>query len=1058
MFTVTYCVRNLLSVIASLVVVSCAFAQTPPRELDVPSGTSLNGLGGSSLAFSAQTLWLMTSAQTQSVWSAPLGSNLIDAAYDKRVSSNGAFLINDGSFYEFAVTGSSSGEPVKVGTVTAVLPGQEQFKKLLANPLEVLTNRHVYTSHDGGINWIADTAGFGTAFNNDIASDSGLSLVTVTNGGIFRRGVNDASWTHDTSLHTLLNMNALFIDRTRRMFISTQSAGVYVSADHGVTWAVDSVGLGKQSVIRFNDDAYGNIYAVISGGQRVYRLANGAQSWTRIDSTIISVYPEPIAATTFYNVGGDSLVRCATVFGMFASSDQGVSWQEHNAGMPAENVGTIEHVPGGRVLVTTDLGIFKRESGDTLWTRTFPAAGYLHLGLLYHDGANNYYVLAQHSKAAPSTVPRVTYKSADKGATWSTDTAGLSVVRRAGTFFVDESGVQHMAVSGAVATPGACLYAKTAAGSWLPDISGFGSVGTADAPSSLISDQAGKIYLSGVFSGGNTWSRSVSATAWSLDTAGADSATMLAMRRDASGNIFAGSKHGRFFKRMAGRWSNVSAPAGFDTSDAYAISVDSTGALVAGYRTLVGGFFPTYNGAFITKNAGGRWIYGGLATYTLANLVSYGDTTYAMIAGRGAFRITSVFAPAVHLAASNLQFGTVNLGEFSEVDLSISNTGTDSLHITGVTIDNAAYVLRRTTGTLAPGAVLLDTIRFTPTTTGIISGNISIVSDAATSPTAATANGTGRSSNLQLSARTFSFGATRIGSVSKQVLTLTNTSAAPVNVTAVTSSQPMFSARLTSVTIPVGGSVDDTLQFTPTALPLVSGLLIVVSSSPSSPDTIRVTGSGKAPRMVFRSDSIRALIGDSLHCGTCPAGRFSTTRFVIANTGSDTLSVLSISSSNTAFLSLPQHVITIAPGQWFTDTVWFAPTTTDTFRGKLVVVSDDVTALDTVYVNGVGTTSSGVAENIPEIFSVGEAYPNPVTNTAAATIPFRLNTDGHVVVTLVDAVGRRVAVVLNEQLNSGQHQVEVSARTFSALNPGGVYFAEFHGLGITTVRRIVVVK
>ena len=1051
------CIRYYFIVIFTVLCATAVTAQTPPRELDVPAGTSLNGLGGSSLAFSAQSLWLIAGAQTQPVWSAPLGSNLIDVAYDKHVSNNGAFLVNDGSFYEFTVTGSTSGEPIKVGMVTALLPGQEQFKKMLANPLEVLTNRHVYTSHDGGINWIADTAGFGTAFNNDIASDSGLSLVTVTNGGIFRRGVNDASWTHDTSLHTLLNMNALFIDRTRRMFISTQASGVYVSADHGVTWTVDSIGLGKQSVTRFNDDAFGNIYAVISGGQRVYRLANGAQSWTRIDSTIIATYPEPIAATTFYNVGGDSLVRCATVFGMFASSDQGITWQEHNAGMQAENVGTIEHVPGGRVLVTTDLGIFKRESGDTVWTRTFPAAGYLHLGLLYHDGTSNYYVLAQHSKAAPNTVPRVTYKSADKGATWTTDTAGLSVVRRAGTFFVDETGAQHMAVSGAQGTPGACLYAKPVGGAWAPDTSGFISAGTADAPTSIVSDQGGKMYVSGTFSGGNTWSRSVSGTAWSLDTAGADSATMLAMRRDAAGNIYAGSKHGRFFKHAAGRWSSISAPAGYDTSDAYVISADSTGALVAGYRTLTGGFFQTYNGAFITKNAGGRWIFGGLASYTLANLVSYGDTTYAMIAGRGAFRIMSVFAPAIHLVASNLQFGTVNIGEFSEAVLSISNTGTDSLHITGITIDNPAFVPRFTAVALPPGAVALDTIRFTPTTTGSITGNISVVSDAATSPTAATATGTGRSSNLQLSARTFSFGATRVGSVSKQVLTLTNTSAAPVTVTAITASQPVFSAKLTAVTIPVGGSVDDTLQFSPTALPLVSGTLIVVSSSPSSPDTILVTGSGKAPRMVFRSDSIRALVGDSLHCGSTKVNNAARVAFVIANAGTDTLHITSVSSTNIAFTPKSQ-IFVLAPGQWTTDTVTFVPSTADTFRGKLIVSSDDAVSFDTIFVNGIGTTSSSVAESIPEIFSVGEAYPNPISRSISATIPFSLKEDGRVEVTLVDALGRRMGVVTNELLAVGEHRIEVSAASFSGLISGGVFFAEFHGAGKTVVRRIVVVK
>ncbi|MDD8017940.1 MAG: choice-of-anchor D domain-containing protein, partial [Bacteroidota bacterium] len=97
---------------------------------------------------------------------------------------------------------------------------------------------------------------------------------------------------------------------------------------------------------------------------------------------------------------------------------------------------------------------------------------------------------------------------------------------------------------------------------------------------------------------------------------------------------------------------------------------------------------------------------------------------------------------------------------------------------------------------------------------------------------------------VNLSATTFNFGAVQVGNFKDATVTITNTGTDTLKISNISANHPEFAARPTSVKIPPSGSVIDTLRFTPSAVSSFTGWFLVVSNASSSPDTIKVTGTG----------------------------------------------------------------------------------------------------------------------------------------------------------------------------------------------------------------------
>ena len=96
-------------------------------------------------------------------------------------------------------------------------------------------------------------------------------------------------------------------------------------------------------------------------------------------------------------------------------------------------------------------------------------------------------------------------------------------------------------------------------------------------------------------------------------------------------------------------------------------------------------------------------------------------------------------------SSMSLSFGNVTAGTSSPLTLTLTNTGTGAVTISQATVTGAGFsvVGEMSTVSIAGGQNHAFQVQFAPTTTGSVTGGISIVSDATDSPLAVSLSGTG---------------------------------------------------------------------------------------------------------------------------------------------------------------------------------------------------------------------------------------------------------------------------------------------------------------------------
>ena len=84
--------------------------------------------------------------------------------------------------------------------------------------------------------------------------------------------------------------------------------------------------------------------------------------------------------------------------------------------------------------------------------------------------------------------------------------------------------------------------------------------------------------------------------------------------------------------------------------------------------------------------------------------------------------------------------------------------------------------------------------------------------------------------------------------------------------------------------------------------------------------------------------------------------------------------------------------------------------------------------------------------------SLGQNYPNPFN--PVTKIKFGLPKNAHVKLTVFDAVGREIAVLVNEERSANTYEVEFDG---SAL-PSGVYFYKLEAGDFVTTKKMLMIK
>lgn len=105
-----------------------------------------------------------------------------------------------------------------------------------------------------------------------------------------------------------------------------------------------------------------------------------------------------------------------------------------------------------------------------------------------------------------------------------------------------------------------------------------------------------------------------------------------------------------------------------------------------------------------------------------------------------------------------------------------------------------------------------------------------------------------------------------------------------------------------------------------------------------------------------------------------------------------------------------------------------------------------------VQINNSSVGINNVSTEIPESFSLEQNYPNPFN--PETNLKFKIKTSNLVKLSVYDAVGKRVAVLVNQKLNAGEYVYTFNGEGLSS----GVYFYKLETEGFTEVKKMMLIK
>jgi archaellum component FlaF (FlaF/FlaG flagellin family) len=271
---------------------------------------------------------------------------------------------------------------------------------------------------------------------------------------------------------------------------------------------------------------------------------------------------------------------------------------------------------------------------------------------------------------------------------------------------------------------------------------------------------------------------------------------------------------------------------------------------------------------------------GGSATGTIS-IVSNAPNSPLTIALSGTATQAQISA-----TPSSAAFGSVSTGTSNSQTITLSNGGSATLTVSSVSVTGTGFNISGISApvTIAAGTTAAFNAVFAPTSAGAVSGSITLVSNAPSSPLAIALTGTGVASTkvLGLSTTNLSFGSVNDGSSNSLSVALTNNGNANVTISnvGVTGTGFSVSGVNNGETLTPNQSITVTVQFAPTVAGAVNGAIAISSDATNSPATISLSGTGVSttPHTVSLNwtASTSTVSGYNVYRGTTPSGPYAT--------------------------------------------------------------------------------------------------------------------------------------------------------------------------------------
>jgi Cep192 domain 4/HYDIN/CFA65/VesB-like, Ig-like domain/Abnormal spindle-like microcephaly-assoc'd, ASPM-SPD-2-Hydin len=357
---------------------------------------------------------------------------------------------------------------------------------------------------------------------------------------------------------------------------------------------------------------------------------------------------------------------------------------------------------------------------------------------------------------------------------------------------------------------------------------------------------------------------------------------------------------------------------------------------------------------------------------TIAVVTPAGQAQVA-VSGSGAGPNASQPTPTGVLRAnvSALDFGTQAVGSNTQQTLLLSSTGTAPVTLSQIATGSSAFMVIAPAlpAVVQPGQVLSLAVDFMPSASGAVSSQLTVTSDAATTPTLTVSlTGSGATAapastgGLSFSPTAVNFGQVTVGADAFKTVTLVATRARPVTVSSIVAAGAGFSVLPQSLPLTLQPHQQLSLRVAldPVAAGGANGNLTIISNSDTNPTTqIPLQGEGVVPTVPSLAASESAL-----SFGQQTVGSKSTQHLTVTSTGTAPAQITAGSVSGVAFsasyagipignLSSP---ILLQPGQSAIFDVSFAPVAQGNVQGSLLLSTDTGAPLQ-ASLSGMGATA-----------------------------------------------------------------------------------------------------
>jgi hypothetical protein len=353
--------------------------------------------------------------------------------------------------------------------------------------------------------------------------------------------------------------------------------------------------------------------------------------------------------------------------------------------------------------------------------------------------------------------------------------------------------------------------------------------------------------------------------------------------------------------------------------------------------------------------------------------------------------------PEISLSVASLNLGSVLVGSTSSLSVLLTNNGTADLSISQVSAQGTGFAA---TGLALPVTVPVGqsaslAVSFSPLTAGSATGSVTVLSNAANTPSARIAlSGAGTAQTLQLSpsASNLNFGNILVGTTSSSsAVTFTNTGNTSVSISQV----KLTGSAFTASGIPVPSSLAPgqmatlMVSFDPSVTGAATGSVSVVSNATNSPASIGLAGSGVQPKLSLQPGNVAF--------GNVPVGSTNTQTMTISNPGSATLNISQSSLSGAGFsitgLTLPLNV---APATMSSFTLSYTPGGAGTVSGTLRVVSNAPGSPANFVLSGSGVAQTSQLSASP----VSLSFASTAVGSSSASQTVTLSNTGNAAVTI----------------------------------------------------------